>query len=650
MGAGATGCGSHGDLTACSGERAVARAMGVAVVDESSRRCALPGCEVVIEAIPGRPERRYCTAAHRSAARQARRASVQSDGDARLADALPWLREPGDPMPRPGVPAGPAGRGRPVPAPAPAARTSRRPVLRRRNPRPDAPAPRRRRALAVFGAAGVLVGGYAITASEPVAPPAVPVQAAPEERTEEQWAARAQVALSSVNRQLDTIAQAEESWNRVPQSRRAGAPPAPVRELQDRKALLERRKATLQSQLAAYRTLERSADDLKLVEQYLASVEKAIRDLPPEALRSPEQAADIAALYEERDVLIRRRDARRQELQSLTEGVQNATRTALPNDTHRTTEVSNEVLALAANPDGGPKPGDSVLSRRPDAVGGRDEEHNRPRAEVGTSGPPDPRGPRDETAERRGERGEGPVGAVAGAVGGVLSGGDDGGDGDGDGDGDDRTGDRGGPEPVANPGPPAAAAAAEPVGKPAAAVGTVADTADEVLPGGDGPVRPGPANRGGADSDGAAGQSAPAPERAAPPAPAEEVPAPRSAGSGGAASSVAGPMVRAMTPSYAAPYAETALRQADREAAARAAESGSGSDSDGNGAGTVGYDTSPSSSTEDSGGDSPSSSESGDDGSGGDEDTASSSSGDSSSPADGWSSWASEMAAAASSS
>jgi peptidoglycan/xylan/chitin deacetylase (PgdA/CDA1 family) len=75
-------------------------------VDDNARRCALPGCNEVIEDIPGRPPRRYCTAAHRAAARQARRAAAQAGQDARLAAALPWLLEPQDEPEAPRVPHG----------------------------------------------------------------------------------------------------------------------------------------------------------------------------------------------------------------------------------------------------------------------------------------------------------------------------------------------------------------------------------------------------------------------------------------------------------------------------------------------------------------------------------------------------------------
>ena len=43
-------------------------------MDDGGRRCALTGCDVQIRTASGRPERRYCTAAHRAAARRTRRA------------------------------------------------------------------------------------------------------------------------------------------------------------------------------------------------------------------------------------------------------------------------------------------------------------------------------------------------------------------------------------------------------------------------------------------------------------------------------------------------------------------------------------------------------------------------------------------------
>ena len=139
--------------------------MGVALVDDNARRCALPGCNEVIEDIPGRPPRRYCTAAHRAAARQARRAAAQAGQDARLAATLPWLLDPlEDPEAAP-VPHGV----REQRAIVEARRVQRASQAAAGRGRPRTTG-RRRRTMAVFGAAGILAASYAFTASEPIAP------------------------------------------------------------------------------------------------------------------------------------------------------------------------------------------------------------------------------------------------------------------------------------------------------------------------------------------------------------------------------------------------------------------------------------------------------------------------------------------------
>jgi hypothetical protein len=390
-------------------------AIGVALVDDNARSCALPGCAVIIEDIPGRPPRRYCTAAHRAAARQARRASTQSEQEACLAETLPWLREPADVASAPSVP----GRCRPAERSAPVrpldARSShagpsavRAPSLpppgRSRGARSNEPLPRRRRALAVLGAAGILAGGYAVTASEPAPPPAAsPVEAAPQPATEDEWAARAQVTLTSLNRQLDTIAQTEEAWSRLPEERRAATPPALVQAMAERKALLERRKATLQSQIETYRSLSRTKDELRITEQHLQAVEKALQDVPSDPNRTPEQASVIAALDEQRDLRLRQREAKRKELDSLEENVQSAVRTPLPDDGEETAHVSNEVLeVIRTDGTGRGDPGDSAIPPRPEVVG-REQQQAQERQETATSAPPDPRGPGDESAEHRGD-------------------------------------------------------------------------------------------------------------------------------------------------------------------------------------------------------------------------------------------------------
>ncbi|MFC5995517.1 hypothetical protein ACFQE5_14980 [Pseudonocardia hispaniensis] len=502
--------------------------MGVAI-EESTRRCALPGCDATFEIIPGRPERRYCTAAHRVAARQARRAAAQSGGDARLAEALPWLR-PADGPPGP-----------------PVSRSAVEPCLRvdgaPRHPMPDGAVPgkgltRRSRAVAVFGAVGLIVGGYLITASEPARPASgIAAQVAPGYATNDDWAARAQVALASVNQQLDVIAQTEEVWNRVPAAQRSGLP-LPVRLLQERKALLERQKTTLQAQLATYHSLELAVEELRRAEERLAVVEKSLRDVPPEALRTPEQAAVIAALEQQRDTLVRHRDAKREALRSLSDGVQGATHTPLPDDGRRTTEVSNEVLALAHDPRGGEgTPNDRSSLHRPEVTAGRDEEEAKPGARVATSGPPDPRGPGHEAGERRANPenrggGGGPVETVTSTV-------DD-----------------------------VAAGANEAVGAPAGGSGSAAQ----------GPAERGAAPQAAAPRSGSAPGTAPAGTQAQSPAPgpaaAAPAPAPAPAGAPAQApSAIAGPAIRTMSGGLAGPYTDAALQQADQEVAARYAAS-----------------------------------------------------------------------------
>lgn len=380
--------------------------MGVAHMDDGGRRCALPGCDRTITTTAGRPERRYCTAAHRAAARRARRAAAQPeqpDGPDALAEALPWLRDAiGTGAARRTDVGDPGDSGEPDAEPpadvtpaAPATEASSRSRDRR-------PMPRRRHALALLGVAGILAGGYAVTDAQPA--PA-PVRAAPEGEAvpdgavADTWAQRATVALASVNRQLDTLAQTEQEWQRLPGSGRAVVP-APVAALAERRSVLQRRRATLQAQLDDYRSLRRTQQELGTSEQHLRAVETALADAPPRRRRTAEQEAAIAALEEQRDLRIRRRDVQRTELASLQDGVSTATRTPLPDDGAATAKVTDDVLEMVHN--GGTEPArPDPKPPRPEVVAGREAEDGKPRQEVGTSGPPDPRGPRDESDERR---------------------------------------------------------------------------------------------------------------------------------------------------------------------------------------------------------------------------------------------------------
>ncbi|MDN5751077.1 MAG: hypothetical protein L0H64_21640, partial [Pseudonocardia sp.] len=386
---------------------------------------------MVIEDVVGRPARRYCTAAHRSAARQARRAAVALGQDRQLAATLPWLREPEvepasthQPEPTQPEPTQPApARGeaepeRPVGRRAEGARdrAARRraaagrptdPVPGARTPGLNAPMPRRRRALAVLGAAGILAGGYAVAALEPVPVSASP-QSATGAETGAQWASRARVALTSVNKQLDSIAQVEAEWFALPEEQRAASPTAPVEALVERRQLLERRRAMLESQLNSFESLGDARAELQESEQYLVAVEEALAEAPAAPARTPEQAAALAALDEQRDLRLRQRDARREELAALEGGVQDAAARPVPDDAFATAEVGEEVREVIRGERGEPgteepptqqPPAQQPLPPQPDLVGGRDEQEGTPRQDVATSAPPDPRGPGDETSQ-----------------------------------------------------------------------------------------------------------------------------------------------------------------------------------------------------------------------------------------------------------
>jgi hypothetical protein len=128
---------------------------------DDGRWCALSGCDTRIFTDDGRPERRYCTAAHRAQARRVRREAirVERQGDpAALARELPWLHEPAeavvessDTAARPGGFARTAG-----------AHARRHEPVR----------PRRRPAAVLIAVAGLLAGGYALAEAGEEAPPA----------------------------------------------------------------------------------------------------------------------------------------------------------------------------------------------------------------------------------------------------------------------------------------------------------------------------------------------------------------------------------------------------------------------------------------------------------------------------------------------
>ncbi|HVH23681.1 MAG TPA: hypothetical protein VNA11_14625 [Pseudonocardia sp.] len=335
--------------------------MGVAEVGGTGRRCALPGCDQPIDDVVGRPQRLYCTSAHRLAARQARRRAAQRE---RQTEAFPvaanesgwaalneaalairaayaeqqWLAAISSAASKSAAEGPGDGAAREQPAehelpewarqaglasqltragfwPGWAARFVTTPG-RHRTPGPAG----RRRTMAVLGAAGIVAGGYALT-SLPVGPGPdrpTPVQLPPTPTVDQRWAARAQVTMSSLDEQLEVIERAEREWRRL-------RPTEPLPSaLEQRKALLNRRRTALVEQLDAVRSLDRARAEL-------ARSERALNETDP------------AAPPRQRQQRERERDERRREVDALAGPAATAVRAPLPDDGERTTEITERV-------------------------------------------------------------------------------------------------------------------------------------------------------------------------------------------------------------------------------------------------------------------------------------------------------------------
>ncbi len=290
--------------------------------------CELPGCDVVIEqpAQGGNP-RRYCTAEHRA---EGRRVRVEAAG----ADS--------------GQPTRQLRRG-----PARSELASQKQARSGQQATAAAKAVlRRRRAIAVLGAVGILASGGGLVATSQSAPGGSPgpeggrSAPAPQALNGEPWAAQAQVTLTSVEQQLDQIAQAEAAWKSTALSRRAGSPPATVTALLDQKAALEQLRTRLRSELAAWRSLHTVRDALAQTQQQLAELDKTIHALPAATPGSAADQTSATRLAEHRDMLIRQRDLQRQELTGWEQGVAQAVAAPLPEVVAATTEAIEPVLAL----------------------------------------------------------------------------------------------------------------------------------------------------------------------------------------------------------------------------------------------------------------------------------------------------------------
>jgi hypothetical protein len=291
-------------------------------------------------------------------------------------------------------------------------------VARERRRRDAAAQRRRRRAVAVLSAAGILAGGGGWVAvngpgSSPAPTGAGPGELAPDEAA--RWAGQAEIVLASVTQQLDVVAQAQEAWNKLPESRTAGAPPAPVAQMLERQALLEQQRATLESQLAAWHSLDKVNGELASADQQLATVQKALDSLPQGEQLTSEQATTVKQLAEQRDVRVRQRDAKKQELDSLKTGVHTAVVTPLQDTAEKTKALADNVLGLV-NGNAPAKPNGPVHEPTP-GVANRDNQ-NRQRQDTDNSAPLIPGRPQAGASPNPGG-----VDGVAGTAGSLLPGG-----------------------------------------------------------------------------------------------------------------------------------------------------------------------------------------------------------------------------------
>ncbi|HET6257488.1 MAG TPA: hypothetical protein VFE39_02445 [Pseudonocardia sp.] len=371
--------------------------------------CALPGCSETIEQPDGGgPPRRYCTPAHRAAARKQRHLAAHNNAEPEVptvaapaaltvpvtADATP---EAVPPPPRSVSPWSAAASWviTPTPPPPPKPehpRPENRFAARSAGERKAAASLLRKRAVASVAVASLIAGGggYLLTSTPvPVTPQAQPPSVPPPTANADQWVAHAEIVLASINKQLDIVALTEASWTRLPEHQRSGQPGA-LRALQERKALLEQQRVTLQSQIGAFRNLSDVTTDLAAAQGQLDAVERALRTAP-EQTSSLDQAEAVRNLAAQRDLHLQQRDYNMQELATLRSGVQEALAAPLPDETDQTTPIVERVLALMDHrPD--PRPQAEAREQAP-AIAPRRESTREERQTISSTAPPDPSRP-----------------------------------------------------------------------------------------------------------------------------------------------------------------------------------------------------------------------------------------------------------------
>lgn len=342
------------------------------------RRCALPGCYVIIEPeLDGRPQRKYCTAAHRAVARQMRRESAHRSASA---PPLPFSStSEADLLPLPPRATAPA-------------------VISRRREFAIA-AMRRCRAVAVLGSAGLLVtGGGLMAASAPSTDPttisASRVQGADAD-AEKRWLKQATVTLASVQKQLTEVEKAEQAWHALPEDRRFEPKPIPVRNLESRRLQLTQQKVALQTQIKTYGELDKASKSVADLDDTLENLDNALKASSSRRKTDPESggAGPRKQLVDQREQVARRRAAQKTELDSLRGDVHKAMSTPLTEDDSPTKSITTQVQDLIAHPERdnqSREPNQSGTQvHRPEVTGPR-EQDDPETDQVGNGAPPVP--------------------------------------------------------------------------------------------------------------------------------------------------------------------------------------------------------------------------------------------------------------------
>lgn len=242
---------------------------------------------------------------------------------------------------------------------APARAPQTRDPRRRRRPLPDAAerqeftrgkaarAKRARHLVAVVGVASALAAGSTFTfgdVADSFDPDHVPRAVAAAD-----WDSQARLALTSIERQLDSIAATEVVWDTQIAPLYAGTPEQ-VKAMLARKTLLEQQRAALRSQLATLNQLAEARAAIVDLDRQIAQVTATLDNLPPAGRLSPDQLYVRDALTARRDLLLQERAARQADIGRLQQGVVAAQLSPVPDPVDQTTPLTQRVLDLRDHP------------------------------------------------------------------------------------------------------------------------------------------------------------------------------------------------------------------------------------------------------------------------------------------------------------